>query len=114
MSHRLGVDVGGTFTDLVLVRPDGQALTRKVLSSTGNYADAIVRGARELMTAAGIGPGEIDELIHGTTVATNAILERRGARSGLLTTSTSSGRRRSCRAAGAGRSRSASGHAGRS
>jgi N-methylhydantoinase A len=86
MSHRLGVDVGGTFTDLVLVRPDGQALTRKVLSSTGNYADAIVRGARELMTAAGIGPGEIDELIHGTTVATNAILERRGARSGLLTT----------------------------
>src|SRR6185436_16554666 len=55
MSYRLGVDVGGTFTDLVLVGPDGRALTRKVLSSTGDYAEAIVRGASELMTAAGIG-----------------------------------------------------------
>jgi N-methylhydantoinase A len=86
MTHRLGVDVGGTFTDLVLVGPHGQALTRKVLSSTGDYAEAIVRGARELMAAAGAGAAEIDELIHGTTVATNAILERRGVRTGLLTT----------------------------
>ena len=86
MTHRLGVDVGGTFTDLVLVGPDGRALTRKVLSSTGNYAEAIVRGARELMAAAGIGAADVGELIHGTTVATNAILERRGARTGLLTT----------------------------
>ena len=84
--YRLGVDVGGTFTDLVLVAPDGAALTRKVLSSTGNYAEAIVQGVRELGTAAGIDPGRIGELIHGTTVATNAILERRGARTGLLTT----------------------------
>ena len=45
MSYRLGVDVGGTFTDLVLVAPDGRALTRKVLSTTGDYAEAIV-GAR--------------------------------------------------------------------
>jgi N-methylhydantoinase A len=86
MICRLGVDVGGTFTDLVLVGPDGRALTRKVLSSTGDYAEAIVRGAQELMTAAGIGPADVAELIHGTTVATNAILERRGARTGLLTT----------------------------
>ena len=86
MTHRLGVDVGGTFTDLVLVGPDGRALTRKVLSSTGNYAEAIVQGARELMAAAGIGAADVGELIHGTTVATNAILERRGARTGLLTT----------------------------
>jgi N-methylhydantoinase A len=86
MSHRLGVDVGGTFTDLVLVGPDGRALTRKVLSSTADYAEAIVHGARELMGAAGIAPGDVDELLHGTTVATNAILERSGARTGLLTT----------------------------
>ncbi len=86
MSYRLGVDVGGTFTDLVLVAHDGAALTRKVLSSTGNYAEAIVQGVRELAAAAGIDPGRIGELIHGTTVATNAILERRGARTGLLTT----------------------------
>jgi N-methylhydantoinase A len=86
MSHRLGVDVGGTFTDLVLVGPDGAALTRKVLSSSGDYAEAIVGGARDLMAAAGIGPAAVAELIHGTTVATNAILERRGARTGLLAT----------------------------
>src|SRR5262249_27172718 len=86
MRHRLGVDVGGTFTDLVLVGPDGQALTRKVLSSSGDYAEAIVQGARELMAAAGIGAADVGELLHGTTVATNAILERRGAQTGLLTT----------------------------
>jgi N-methylhydantoinase A len=84
--YRLGVDVGGTFTDLVLAAPDGAALTRKVLSSSGNYAEAIVQGVRELAGAAGIAPDRIAELIHGTTVATNAILERRGARTGLLTT----------------------------
>jgi N-methylhydantoinase A len=86
MTHRLGVDVGGTFTDLVLVAPDGVALTRKVLSSTGNYAEAIVHGVRDLFAAAALGPAAIGEVIHGTTVATNAILERRGARTGLLTT----------------------------
>jgi N-methylhydantoinase A len=70
----------------VLVGPDGHAHARKVLSSTGDYAAAIVRGASELLSAAGVSPGDLAELIHGTTVATNAILERRGARTGLLTT----------------------------
>ncbi|HEY6982368.1 hydantoinase/oxoprolinase family protein [Reyranella sp.] len=83
---RLGADVGGTFTDLVLLSPDGRATTRKVLSTTANYADAILQGVRELLASAGIAAGEIAELIHGTTVATNAILERRGARTGLVTT----------------------------
>ncbi|MBN9487664.1 MAG: hydantoinase/oxoprolinase family protein [Alphaproteobacteria bacterium] len=83
---RLGVDVGGTFTDLVLLSPDGRATTRKVLSTTANYADAILQGIRELLAGAGIAAGAIAELIHGTTVATNAILERRGARTGLVTT----------------------------
>jgi N-methylhydantoinase A len=86
MSYRLGVDVGGTFTDLVLVSPGGVARTRKVLSTTVNYAEAIVTGIRELSREAGIAPCDIGEIIHGTTVATNAILERRGARAGLLTT----------------------------
>jgi N-methylhydantoinase A len=86
MSYRLGVDVGGTFTDLVLVSPGGLARTRKVLSTTANYAEAIVTGIRELARQAGIAPRDIGEIIHGTTVATNAILERRGARAGLLTT----------------------------
>src|SRR6266700_6606481 len=86
MNYRTGVDVGGTFTDLVLVSPDGVARTRKVLSTTANYAEAIVTGVRELATQAGIAARDIGEIIHGTTVATNAILERRGARTGLLTT----------------------------
>ena len=86
MTFRLGVDVGGTFTDLVLVGPDGRALTRKVLSSTANYAEAILSGTRALLADAGVGPEAIAEVIHGTTVATNAILERRGARTGLITT----------------------------
>ena len=86
MSYRLGVDVGGTFTDLVLVSPGGVARTCKVLSTTADYAHAIIAGVRQLTTQAGIPARDIGEIIHGTTVATNAILERRGARTGLLTT----------------------------
>jgi N-methylhydantoinase A len=84
--YRLGVDVGGTFTDLVLMGPEGPALTRKVLSTTANYADAIIEGAGALLKDAELPPSAIAEIIHGTTVATNAILERRGARTGLITT----------------------------
>ena len=83
---RLGVDVGGTFTDLVLVTSDGRVVTRKVLSTSGDYAQAILAGVRELAESAGIASDKIIELIHGTTVATNAIIERRGARTGLITT----------------------------
>ena len=85
-SYRLGVDVGGTFTDLVLVAPDGRALTRKVLSTTANYAEAIITGTTALLADAGLSPSVVGDVIHGTTVATNAILERRGARTGLITT----------------------------
>ncbi|HEV8309632.1 MAG TPA: hydantoinase/oxoprolinase family protein, partial [Methylomirabilota bacterium] len=83
---RLGVDVGGTFTDLVLVGPDGQALTHKVLSTTANYAEGIVAGVRALLAEAGVAPAAVGDVVHGTTVATNAILEHRGARTGLITT----------------------------
>src|SRR5438445_13112978 len=85
-SYRLGVDVGGTFTDLVLVAPDGRALTRKVLSTTANYAEAIITGTTALLADAGLSPSVVGDAIHGTTVATNAILERRGERTGLNTT----------------------------
>lgn len=83
---RLGIDVGGTFTDLFLVTDDGRIITRKVLSTSGNYAEAIFAGVREVLAQAGLAGGSIAELIHGTTVATNAIIERRGARTGLITT----------------------------
>ncbi len=84
--YRLGVDVGGTFTDLVLVAPDGRALTRKVLSTSPDYAAGIVAGVQALLAETAAPPGEVREVVHGTTVATNAILEHRGARTGLLTT----------------------------
>src|SRR5262245_10517277 len=83
---RLGIDVGGTFTDLVLAAPDGRARTRTVRSTSANYAEAIVEGTRALLGEAGLLPAAVAEIIHGTTVATNAILERRGARTGLITT----------------------------
>jgi N-methylhydantoinase A len=83
---RLGVDVGGTFTDLVLVTQDGHVVTHKVLSTSGNYAEAIFAGIHDVLEEAGIPGDRVRELIHGTTVATNAIIERRGARAGLVTT----------------------------
>src|SRR6516165_2721770 len=86
LTCRLGIDVGGTFTDLVLLTRDGCLVTRKVLSTSSNYAEAIFTGIADLLQEAGILGGNLKELIHGTTVATNAIIERRGARTGLVTT----------------------------
>src|SRR5262252_2156184 len=83
---RLGVDVGGTFTDLVLLTRDGRFVTRKILSTSSNYAEAIFAGIAEVMQDAGVAGDNVKELIHGTTVATNALIERRGARTGLVTT----------------------------
>ena len=83
---RIGVDVGGTFTDLVLVTEDGSVARQKVLSTSGNYTEAIFAGIREVLQEAGVARDNVKELIHGTTVATNAIIERRGARTGLVTT----------------------------
>jgi N-methylhydantoinase A len=83
---RLGVDVGGTFTDLVLLTQDGHITSRKVLSTSGNYAEAIFAGIRDVLEEAGIAGDSVKEVIHGTTIATNAIIERRGPRTGLVTT----------------------------
>jgi N-methylhydantoinase A len=86
LACRLGVDVGGTFTDLVLLTRGGRLVTRKVLSTSGNYAEAIFSGIADVLQEAGIAGNNVKELIHGTTIATNAIIERRGARTGLVTT----------------------------
>jgi N-methylhydantoinase A len=82
----IGVDIGGTFTDLVLARPDGSVLVAKRASTPADPAVAVVEGIVELLRAAAIEPGAIAEVVHGTTVASNAILEKKGARTGLLTT----------------------------
>ena len=85
-SYRVGVDVGGTFTDIVLLGSDGTIHTKKISSSVGNYAQAIVDGLAEVFRETGLAGGAIEEIRHGTTVASNAILEHKGARTGLITT----------------------------
>src|SRR6267378_8286037 len=77
---RVGVDVGGTFTDLVAGRPDGVLEIRKVGSTPQDPSVGLLRSLEALGTEC------IDVLVHGTTVATNALLERRGARVVLVTT----------------------------
>jgi len=84
--YRVGVDVGGTFTDIVLLGADGTIHTKKISSSVENYAQAIVEGLTEVLRETRLAPEAIEELRHGTTVASNAILEHKGARTGLITT----------------------------
>jgi N-methylhydantoinase A len=83
---RVGVDIGGTFTDIVVLGSDGSIHTKKVSSSVDDYARAIVDGLAELSAEAGLSGAAIEEIRHGTTIASNAILEHKGARVGLITT----------------------------
>ena len=82
---RLGVDIGGTFTDVVLETAGGRH-SAKVLTTYAAPENAIVDGMRQVCTKAGIAPEAIGQIIHGTTLATNALIERRGARTALITT----------------------------
>ncbi len=83
---RVGVDVGGTFTDLVLWDDgNGDRFVHKV-PSTADPADAVIGGLDELCALAGISPDQVDLLLHGTTVATNIVIERTGARTAMITT----------------------------
>ena len=87
MGYRLGIDVGGTFTDLVLYDEASAALAvEKVPSVPADPSEGIVQGIVRLLRAAGVAPGAVDYVAHGTTVATNALLERKGARTALITT----------------------------
>jgi len=83
---RIGVDIGGTFTDLVARRGDGAVFVEKVLSSVHDYSEAILTGVLRLLERAEASAADVVEVVHGTTVATNAILERKGAHTGLITT----------------------------
>ena len=87
MGYRLGVDVGGTFTDLLLFDVDSGAFWRhKTPSTPQDSSEGILTGVTAICAAAGIEPRQIDTFLHGTTVATNAVLEGKGARVGLVTT----------------------------
>ncbi len=82
---RLGVDIGGTFTDVVL-EVGSDLFSTKVLTTYAAPEDAIVQGLHEVCAKAGVAAGRISQIIHGTTLATNALIERRGAKTALITT----------------------------
>ena len=82
---RIGVDIGGTFTDVVL-EADGDQVSIKVLTTYAAPENAIVDGIRQVCAKSGVAPGQISQIIHGTTLATNALIERRGAKTALITT----------------------------
>ena len=83
---RVGVDIGGTFTDLAFLRPDGKLDKKKVPSTPTDYSRAIVEGISDYCSEKGIPATGIAEIVHATTLATNAILERKGTRTALITT----------------------------
>ncbi|WP_282605177.1 hydantoinase/oxoprolinase family protein [Pelagibius sp. Alg239-R121] len=82
---RLGVDIGGTFTDVVLERGD-DSFSSKVLTTYTAPEDAILEGIQQVLAKASLSPGDVSVIIHGTTLATNALIERRGAKTALITT----------------------------
>jgi N-methylhydantoinase A len=84
-SARLAVDIGGTFTDLA-VEHDGRRATIKVLTTQAAPEQGVIAGARAILQSSGVTASDIDIVIHGTTLATNAVIERKGARTALLTT----------------------------
>ena len=81
---RLGVDIGGTFTDVVL-EIGSQQFSTKVLTTYAAPEDAIIEGMQQVCTKANIEAAQIEQIIHGTTLATNALIERRGGGNILLT-----------------------------
>lgn len=84
---RIGVDTGGTFTDLVALDPEtGRIVTWKISSTPENPAEAVLEGLKRLWAKGGGSPEEVVQLVHGTTVATNALLEGKWARTALITT----------------------------
>ncbi|MYC89436.1 MAG: hydantoinase/oxoprolinase family protein [Gemmatimonadales bacterium] len=86
MGIRVGVDVGGTFTDVVLLGDDGRLVARKVSSTPEDYSRGIAEGVAAALADSEAAPGDVASVVHATTVATNTILEQKGARTGLITT----------------------------
>ena len=86
MRYRVGIDIGGTFSDLVVMDEAGRVSTLKVSSASDAVIAGLVDGLRDLQQQAGLAPADAIAVVHGTTAATNAILEYRGARTALITT----------------------------
>lgn len=86
IQYRAGVDIGGTFTDIVLLGSDGSVHTKKLSSTPDDYGRAIVSGLQSLLEDLRATPGQVQDLTHATTVATNTVLEGKGAKTALVTT----------------------------
>ncbi|MBW6399099.1 hydantoinase/oxoprolinase family protein [Roseomonas sp. HJA6] len=86
MSARLAVDIGGTFTDIVLELGGGRFVSGKYLTTHDAPERAVLEGTRDLLVRTGTAPADIRLMVHGTTLATNALIERKGARTALVTT----------------------------
>jgi N-methylhydantoinase A len=84
--QRLAVDIGGTFTDVVLELPSGGRVTTKLLTTYAHPGEAVMQGIAQVLQEAGTRPSDVGLIIHGTTLATNALIERSGAVTALLTT----------------------------
>jgi len=83
---RVGCDIGGTFTDIVLAMPDGRIFVNKTSTTPDDLGQAIVQGLGTLIRQTGIAPRDITEIVHGTTTASNTILQKVGAKTGILAT----------------------------
>ncbi len=85
-SFRVGIDIGGTFTDIIFISEDGVVFTKKVLSTPDDYARGIVTGMQEIIRDHGLNVSDIEEVIHGSTIVTNACIELTGAKIGVIAT----------------------------
>ena len=91
--YRIGIDVGGTFTDVVLINnATGDVSVAKVLNRHDDRAETVVEGIERLLGEAGVEASELDWISHGTTITTNAVIERKGAKTALITNTHLSGK----------------------
>ena len=85
--YRLGVDIGGTFTDFALIdEATGKVSVNKTLTTPHDPSEAIMKGTKALLDSAGLSASQLDIIVQGATLATNALIERKGAKTGLITT----------------------------
>ena len=83
---RVGIDIGGTFTDIIFIGDDGTVYTKKTLSTPGDYSQGIITGTEEVIQEHGLNASDIEEVVHGSTIVTNACIELKGAKIGIITT----------------------------
>ena len=87
MTYRVGIDIGGTFTDFALLsEDDGRLFIHKQLTTPDDPAESVLSGVPRLLDKAGVAPRDVSAVVHGTTLVTNAVIERRGARTAMLVT----------------------------